>query len=635
MNARILYLAAYAVSLALGGAVYLFGGASKWGSVESHLLSAGFGLLSARASARFVRAFLDRQPPGLPPRPAQAVRAFAHLLTLDLAALGLLLLIRRRGEAAVGAFVAAGAGLLGVGLILEAAASVLAPPEHYRRGRRLLAAKEAVVLAARARKRGDAGLPWGGVRIPSDSASAHFAVVGATGSGKTTTLRLLMQEVLPAIAEGTGRRAVVYDAKQDTASLLAGMGLRCPVHLLHPLDARGLAWDLARDCNSPATALQVASVLIPVEEGPNRFFSDAARDLLAGVLVALDRLSPGLWTLRDVLCAAKDKRRLHQLLSQAPEAGDRLQYFDEERTFQNVYSTLRSRTAWFEPVAACWDRAKGRISLADWIRGESILVLGNDEAIRTPLDAINRVLFQRLVELLLAQPETLGVRTYLFLDEVRDAGKLDGLGRLLTKGRSKGCAAVLGFQDVDGLREVYGERAANELVGQCGNKAILRLESPATAEWASQVLGEQEIYDRSRSETAAGLERPSGTLTEQLVRKPAVLPSEFFGLPKAGPANGIVGYHLASSLGAYRSRVGWPEIQRTLRGRSKSVPDFVSRRVEDQYLRPWDEEDLKRLGLGSPSSDEKAVGGRDGSGENAVETGAAAQLQVIGARPSR
>src|SRR5262249_53998029 len=156
-----------------------------------------------------------------------------------------------------------------------------------------------------------------------------------------------------------------------------------------------------------------------------------------------------------------------------------------------------------------------------------------------PLDAINRVLFQRLVELLLAQPEADGVRTYLFLDELRDAGKLDGLGRLLTKGRSKGCAAVLGFQDIEGLRDVYGERAANELVGQCGNKAILRLESPATAEWASQVLGEQEGYDRSRSETAVGLEKVSGTLSEHLARRPAVLPSEFYCLPRAGPLNGL------------------------------------------------------------------------------------------------
>jgi hypothetical protein len=102
---------------------------------------------------------------------------------------------------------------------------------------------------------------------------------------------------------------VVYDAKQDTVSLLDGMGLRCPVHLLHPLDARGTAWDLARDCGTPATALQVASVLIPAEDGPNRFFSDAARDLLAGVLVAFNRLAPGCWALRSVLCGGLRPRR--------------------------------------------------------------------------------------------------------------------------------------------------------------------------------------------------------------------------------------------------------------------------------------------------------------------------------------
>ena len=47
--------------------------------------------------------------------------------------------------------------------------------------------------------------------------------------------------------------------------------------LIHPLDALGEAWDLAAECTTPITALQIASALIPVEDGLNRFFSDTAR----------------------------------------------------------------------------------------------------------------------------------------------------------------------------------------------------------------------------------------------------------------------------------------------------------------------------------------------------------------------
>lgn len=53
----------------------------------------------------------------------------------------------------------------------------------------------------------------------------------------------------------------------------------------------------------------------------------------------------------------------------------------------------------------------------------------------------------------------------MFLDELRDLGRLDALNRLLLKGRSKNVSVVLGFQDIEGLREVYGDKVANEIVG--------------------------------------------------------------------------------------------------------------------------------------------------------------------------
>ncbi|MFX8836738.1 type IV secretion system DNA-binding domain-containing protein, partial [Acinetobacter baumannii] len=60
-------------------------------------------------------------------------------------------------------------------------------------------------------------------------------------------------------------------------------------------------------------------------------------------------------------------------------------------------------------------------------------------------------------------------QAWFFLDEVREAGELDGLSRLMTKGRSKGACVVLGFQDIDGMRDVYGDQVANEICAQCNN----------------------------------------------------------------------------------------------------------------------------------------------------------------------
>jgi len=76
----------------------------------------------------------------------------------------------------------------------------------------------------------------------------------------------------------------------------------------------------------------------------------------------------------------------------------------------------------------------------------SILVLGNDEDNRAAIDTINQLIFKRLSELMLAQPEVNpgdSKSTWFLLDEVRQAGKLEGLSALMTKGRSKGAAVLL------------------------------------------------------------------------------------------------------------------------------------------------------------------------------------------------
>ena len=122
-----------------------------------------------------------------------------------------------------------------------------------------------------------------------------------------------------------------------------------------------------------------------------------------------------------------------------------------------------------------------------------MLILGEDETNRAALAVVNRLIFTRATEPLRKQPDRPNIPTWIFLDELRDLGRIDALNRLLLKGRSKNVCVVLGFQDIEGLREVYGDKVANEIVGQCVHYAFLKLNSPTTADWASHAIGEQEV----------------------------------------------------------------------------------------------------------------------------------------------
>ena len=452
------------------------------------------------------------------------------------------------------------------------------PTEHLR-GTRLLSTLEIHQAATALARGGEEDLNWCSITLPDAVASGHFCLTGTTASGKTVSQRLLWQKVLPSIRPGGGRRALIYDAKQDCLSILSGMKLHCPVVILNPFDARSAAWDLAADITSPATALQVAHTLIPDEQGYNAFFVKAARDLMAAIFMALHLSRPGRWTLADVVLILSDTNRAAKLLQSLPQtrAIGREHFSRDPRTLANVQATISANVAMLRPIAAMWEHATQKISLEQWINGEFILVLGNDETLRGPIDDLNRVIFQRITELVLAQPESSANRSWFFLDEAKELGKLDTLPRLMTKGRSKGARVVLAFQTIEGLRAVYGEHLADELAGMAANKALLRTDSPVTAKWAAHVLGEHELREWTKS-VQHGPNRTT-SWSEHIVKKESVLDSQLMQLP---PARGgsFEGYFVTPGIGTYKRTVYFANCLLP----PGNVPNFVPRPVEHQYL---------------------------------------------------
>lgn len=472
------------------------------------------------------------------------------------------------------------------------------PRQRDRRGRELLSERD----AAAASKHSNGQITWGGAQLPEGAETSHFLCVGTTGSGKSLTLKRLMREALGAAKLGSDVRAVVYDAKTEAPSELDSLDLDVPVVYLNPFDQRGVQWDMSADITSPVAALQVASIFIPEEEGSsNRYFTDTARDLFREVMMSFIRAGAS-WTLRDLVLAMRSKEALTEVLEKSPEGAELLaMHGGDARAFHNVLSTLRSRLMPFEPIAALWSRAKQKVSLRDWVAGEMVLVLGNDDSARAAMDAVNRVIFQRLVELSLKQPNSKTRRSWYFLDEVREAGKLDGLSQLLNKGRSRGCCVALGFQDIHGMKAVYGPEVALELLGQCSQKALLRLESEATAKWASATIGQYEQVDVMHGQSGSLTREGQKSASEQWRTADLVMPSELLGIPPTTMKGGLTGYYLTPHVGAFRKTLPLRELLG--RGRARDgVVDLVERPESEQYLERWGVQDCIRLGLSTAVS---------------------------------
>ena len=469
----------------------------------------------------------------------------------------------------------------------------------FRRGRKLVTQAEAQWLANRHAVSGQTTFPLGGVQMPDEAAACHLLVAGATGSGKTHLLSGIMRHALVPIGSGVDHRAILHDPKRDLIPKLHGLGVRGRIYILNPFDSRSVAWAIGRDCTSPATVQQCASDLIPEEDGPNKFFRDASCEILAGEMTSLMKSGPADWTLRDLILIFRDQRLLRQVLERDPETRSLCQYFEEERTYQNIRSSIASKINRFAPIAACWDRANESLALSDWIHSESILVLGHDPSIRFAMETVNRALYQRLGELLLSQPESATRRVWHFWDELKHAGRLEILPNIATFGRGAGNRLVLGFQDIDGLRHVYGREVANELTGQCATKAILRLDSPETAAWAAKIIADVEVLERRRSGMNNG--QPSGgTTAEQVAKREAVLAGELLDLPPTNRQNGLTGYYVSPFTGDFRSTISAAEVDQLGIPSDPNVAGFIPRPADHQLLRPFDADDFRRLKLTPP-----------------------------------
>jgi hypothetical protein len=357
------------------------------------------------------------------------------------------------------------------------------------------------------------GILWGGHWYPWEAASHGLLVVGAQGTGKTAIIKLLMKSVLPHIGKRRNHRAVIYDFKHEIYPYLVEIGVpRERIKILNPLDKRCVGWAIWKDVKKRSTAQQIGQILIPAdkEDHVNSYFKNAARDLLVGVMTVFVILSnerekktgkPIEWTLRDVFLAMKDEKTLRSVLERTEETRDIItDYFEPEQTFKSVWATAKTYVKRLSIVAALWGHAKEYISLSDWAKDinldESIIIIGSDPAHDATISALNRVILQRISEILRSQnKDKLNPRvTWLFLDELPQLGRVESLDDLFGVGREKGICPVLGIQDPAQLEKEgrYKEKEAEVILNLSKNKIMLGVEGDTAREWCSKQFGDVE-----------------------------------------------------------------------------------------------------------------------------------------------
>ncbi|MCA9139393.1 MAG: type IV secretion system DNA-binding domain-containing protein [Planctomycetales bacterium] len=469
--------------------------------------------------------------------------------------------------------------------------------KRYRRGQSKIGKKRKPNVTT------ERGLRWGNIWLPESAATEHFLCAGKTGSGKSNIMQLFMREPLLRLGPGCDQRAIFFDTKNEAAIYLRKIGVRCPIYSMNPFDAGNdlvtpVAWDVATDISSPARAQTFAEGMIPEQKSTNPFFINAPRQVFKRTIESLIRHNGKTWTFSDLIYICLSLDRIKEVLRRDSAGRDCMEsYFRRESLASDIFSTIASRVDYFAPTAALWQRTSYRISITEWLRGSSIILLGGLATAKASLDHINEQVFRSLVNNIDEQTGSSKRRTWIVIDEARLAGpllKAELLPYLCVKGRSRGVAVVIAFQDMEGLQQAAGKELAEEIVSQMGHKALLRMDTAKSAKWAADQLGEFETIEYFESD---GMSR-SRSISAQRVLRNAVLPTEVMQLPLANKNRGVTGYFLSPSIGAYRGVVSSADIAEIHLGDRFLTQWRMRIRPEtDQWMREWAVADEERLGL--------------------------------------
>ena len=182
----------------------------------------------------------------------------------------------------------------------------------------------------------------------------------------------------------------------------------------------------------------------------------------------------------------------------------------------------------------------------------------------------------------LLQTSPTNKRTWFFIDELHNLGRLPGLETSLAEVRKFGGCFVLGTQMISQLNNIYSQEITRAITGLCGTKVVMNVPEPITAKYMSGFLGEKEEISVTESISyGANTMRDGVNIAQQKEIKNIVSASEIMAL---GIGEAFLRFSNIPLIGKVKFKYHENDVRKVKTKLIYQIKDFFSKHRENSKV---------------------------------------------------
>lgn len=347
-----------------------------------------------------------------------------------------------------------------------------------------------------------------------DIISKHMMLVGGTGCGKSTLFYHIIEQLKKKMTDDDVM--IIFDSKGDFYSKFYDKK-DCVIGNSPQYIQQSQRWNIFKEILADGwderqvmmNAQEICKALFEdrtKNNSSNPFFPNAARDLLAAILVATIRIGEGE---KQFISENFYNNKIKEFLDSC-SGQDICDYLEGFGDMRSVMSYIEGDSAQSQGVLAEMFSVirdvfigvfceKGKFSMRNFVRqkGGRTLFIEYDLSIGSVLTPVYKMLFDLALKEALGRTKSQG-NVYFICDEFKLLPNLQHIDDGVNFGRSLGVKVFAGLQSIEQLYEIYGQSRGKNLAAGFSSIIAFRANDLTTREYISNLHGKNMVLEQYR-----------------------------------------------------------------------------------------------------------------------------------------